>query len=141
MKKNSRMPRWSISPSWSSAKASQAFSVGTGRPELQRLLPEAAALRAGRGAGSRLHLLGPDLHLDLRVGEKVSVPAGMLRRAAFRGDHDIAAVAGLAVEQREDEPLAGLAAGGGQQQGGHGDLGPTRLAHLVDVPVGAAAGD
>lgn len=30
MKKNWRMPRWSISPSWSSAKASQAFSVGTG---------------------------------------------------------------------------------------------------------------
>ena len=30
MKKNSRMPRWSISPSWSSAKASQAFSIGTG---------------------------------------------------------------------------------------------------------------
>src|SRR5438067_8217676 len=83
--------------------------VGIGRPELQRLLPEAAALRAGRGAGSRLHLLGPDLHLDLRVGEKVSVPAGMLRRAAFRGDHDIAAVAGLAVEQREDEPLARFA--------------------------------
>ena len=30
MKKNSRMPRWSISPSWSSAKASHAFSTGTG---------------------------------------------------------------------------------------------------------------
>ena len=30
MKKNWRMPRWSISPSWSSAKASHGSSTGTG---------------------------------------------------------------------------------------------------------------
>ena len=29
-KKNWRMPRWSITPSWSSAKASQGFATGTG---------------------------------------------------------------------------------------------------------------
>ena len=30
MKKNSRMPRWSISPSWSSAKAPHGSSTGIG---------------------------------------------------------------------------------------------------------------
>ena len=57
----------------------------------------------------------PDLHFDVRIGENVAVPAGVLRGAAFRGDHDIA-VAGLPVEQREDEPLARLPAGRRQQQ-------------------------
>src|SRR5437879_1289105 len=79
--------------------------IGVGRPEFERLLPQTRPLLAGGGAGPRLHLGGPDLHLDLRVGEQVAVPAGMLRRAAFRGDDNIA-VAGLAVEQRKDEPLA-----------------------------------
>src|SRR5580700_8073256 len=76
--------------------------IGVGRPELERLLPQPRPLRAGRGPGPRLHLGGPDLHIDLRVGDEVAVPAGMLRRAALRGDDDIA-VAGLAVEQRKDE--------------------------------------
>ena len=68
--------------------------IGVGRPELERLFPQPRALLAGGGPGPRLHLRGADLHLDLRVGEDVAVPAGVLRRAAFRGDDDIA-VAGL----------------------------------------------
>src|SRR5690349_8386064 len=82
--------------------------VGIWRPEFERLLPEFGALRAGGGAGPRLHLFGADLHFDLGVGEEVAVPAGMLRRAALRGDDDIAAVAGVTVEQRKDELLAGF---------------------------------
>src|SRR5215216_1240159 len=112
--------------------------VGVRRPEFQRLLPEAGALLARGGAGPRLHLLGADLHVDLRIGEEIAVPAGMLRRAAFRGDYDIA-VAGRAVEQREDVLLARFAAGRRQKQRRHGDLGTARLGYLVHVPVGTAA--
>src|SRR5439155_22780984 len=68
--------------------------IGVGRPELERLFPQLCPLLARRGPGPRLHLRRPDLHVDLRVGEEVAVPAGMLRRAAFRGDHDVA-VTGL----------------------------------------------
>jgi len=46
-------------------------------------------VRSGGGPGTRLHLLGPDLDFDLRVGDEVAVPAGVLQRAAFRGDNDI----------------------------------------------------
>src|SRR5205085_8121960 len=80
-----------------------ALVIGVGRPELQRLFPQPRALLAGGGPGARLHLGGPDLHVDFRVGEDVAVPAGVLRCAAFRGDDDVA-VAGFPVEQREDEP-------------------------------------
>src|SRR5205085_10706976 len=115
--------------------------IGVGRPELERFFPQPRPLRAGRGAGPRLDLRGPDLHLDFGVGEEVAVPAGMLRRAAFRGDHDIAAIAGLAVEQREDELLARFAAGGCQQQRRDRHFRPARLGHLVQVPFRAAAGE
>src|ERR1044071_5348031 len=79
--------------------------VGVGRPERDGLLPELGAFGATGGAGAYLLLLGPDLHFDLGVGEEVLVPAGMLGRAALGGDDEIA-VAGLAVEQREQELLA-----------------------------------
>jgi len=72
------------------------------------------ALLACGGSGPRLHLRGPDLHFDVRVGEDVAVPAGVLRRAARRGDHEIA-VAGFPVEEREDEPLPRFPAGRRQQ--------------------------
>src|SRR5215210_4954669 len=75
--------------------------VGIGRPEFQRLLPEPGAFLAGCGAGAGLELLGADLHFDLGIGEEVAIPARVLRRAAFRGDDDIA-VAGLPVEKREN---------------------------------------
>jgi hypothetical protein len=82
-----------------------ALVIGVGRPELQRLFPQPRALLAGSGPGPRLYLCGPDLHVDVRIGEDVAIPAGVLRCAAFRGDHDIA-VADLPIEQREDEPLS-----------------------------------
>src|SRR5437868_2100474 len=115
--------------------------IGVRRPEFERLLPEFRALRAGGGAGPRLHLRGADLHLDLGVGEEVAVPARMLRRAALRGDDDVAAIAGVAVEQRKDELLAGFPPGRRQQQRWDGDLRPARLGHLVEVPLLAAAGE
>src|SRR5205823_4964581 len=46
--------------------------IGVGRPELQRLFPQPRALLARGGPGPRLQLRGPDLHLDLRIGEKVA---------------------------------------------------------------------
>src|ERR1043166_4116712 len=105
--------------------------VGIGRPEFERLLPELRALGTGRGAGPRLHLLGADLHFDLGVGEEVAVPAGMLGRAALRGDDNVAAIAGVAVEQRKDELLAGFPAGRRQQQRRHGQLRAAGLGDLV----------
>jgi len=82
-----------------------ALVIGVGRPELQRLFPEPRALLAGGGPGVRLHLRGPDLHVDLRVGEDVAVPAGVLRCAAFRGDDEIA-VTGFPEEEWGDEPFS-----------------------------------
>ena len=82
-----------------------ALVIGVGRPELQCLFPQPGAFLARGGPGPRLHLRGPDLHVDVGVGENVAVPAGVLRCAAYRGDHDIA-IADLPVEQREDEPLS-----------------------------------
>src|SRR5256885_181816 len=70
--------------------------IGVRRPEFERLLPQFCALRAGGGAGPRPHLRGADLHLDLGVGEEVAVPARMLRRAALRGDNDVAALTRVA---------------------------------------------
>src|SRR6266436_9130133 len=64
--------------------------IGVRRPELERLFPQPRALVTGGGPGPRLHFRAPDLHLDLRVGEDVAVPARMLRRAALRGDHETA---------------------------------------------------
>src|ERR1700730_17147471 len=89
--------------------------IGVGRPELQRLFPQPRALLARGGPGPRFDLCGPGLHVDLRVGEDVAVPAGVLRGAAFRGDHDIA-IPGFPAEQREDESLSRLPAGRRQQQ-------------------------
>src|SRR5438876_9262455 len=109
-----------------------ALVIGVGWPELERLFPQPCPLLTGGGPGPCLHLRGPDLHFDLRVGEDVAVPAGMLRRAAFRRDHKIA-VAGLPVEQREDEPLSRLPAGRRQQQRRYCDLRSARLGHLVHV--------
>ena len=58
--------------------------------------PTVGALLAFGGPGPRLKLHGADLHFDLPVGEEVAVSAGVARRAAFRGDDDIA-VAGFPV--------------------------------------------
>src|SRR5207302_8700600 len=78
-----------------------ALVIGIGRPELQCFFPQPRTLLARSGPGARLHLRGADLHVDLRVGEDVAVPAGMLRCAAFRGDDQVA-VTGFPVKQRED---------------------------------------
>src|SRR4029453_6099582 len=92
--------------------------VVVGRPEGGGLLPERRAFRAAGGAGEHLLLLGADLDLDLGVGEDVLVPARMLGRAALGGDDEVA-VAGLAVEQREQEFLPGLAPRRREQQRRH----------------------
>src|ERR1700739_3021953 len=63
--------------------------IGVGRPELQRLFPQPRSLLAGGGPRPCLQLRGPDLHVDIRVGDQVAVPARMLRRTALRGDHEI----------------------------------------------------
>src|SRR5215469_11389809 len=64
--------------------------IGVRRPELQCLLPQPGALLAGGSPGPCLELLCADLHVDLGVGEKVAIPPRVLRRTAFRSDHDIA---------------------------------------------------
>src|SRR6516162_10734760 len=107
-----------------------ALIIGVGRPELQCLFPQPRALLALGGPGPRLRLHGPDLYLDVRVGEDVAVPAGVLRRAAFRGDHEIA-ITVLPVEQRENEPLSRLAAGRRQQQRGYRHLWHARPGDIV----------
>src|SRR6516225_11393178 len=84
--------------------------IGVRRPELERLWPQPRALLASGGAGPCLELLGADLHVDFRVREEIAVPAGVLRRAALRGDHDIA-LADFPVIQREDELLSRFSAG------------------------------
>ena len=73
-----------------------AAVIGVGRPEPQRLFPQPRAL---------LHLCSADLHVDVRVGEDVAVPAGVLRCAAFRGDDEIA-VTGFPEEEWGDEPFS-----------------------------------
>src|ERR1700740_1371107 len=92
------------------SRARSFAGFGVGRPELGWLLPQPRALLAGGGPGPRLQLRGPDLHVNVRVGEDIAVPAGVCRRPAFRGDYDIA-VADVPIKQREDELLSRLAAG------------------------------
>src|ERR1700761_3994886 len=81
------------------------------RPELERLCPEPRAFFTGHRPGPCLHLLGPDLHLDIRVREDVAIPSGVLRCAAFGGNDEVAATIG-SVEEWEHELLARLAADG-----------------------------
>ena len=57
--------------------------VGIGRPKLERLVPKAGAFLAARCSSPRLQLLGPDLHLDIRVREDIAVPSRVLGRAAL----------------------------------------------------------
>ena len=64
--------------------------VGIWRPELQCLFPLAFAFGARRGPGLCLDLFRPDLDLDLRIGEQVLIPTGVLRRPALRCDDYVA---------------------------------------------------
>src|ERR1700735_4114957 len=79
--------------------------VAVRRPEFERLLPETAAFLALDRPRPRLHLLGADLHLDIRINEDVAIPSGMFGRAAL-GSDDVVAAALRSVEQREDELVA-----------------------------------
>src|SRR5690242_2643030 len=112
--------------------------VGVGRPERDGLLPEIGAFGAAGGASAHLLLLGADLDLDIGVGEEVLVPAGMLGSAALGGDDEVA-VAGLAVEQREQELLPRLAPRRRQQQRGDRERLLAREGGGVHVPFLAAA--
>src|SRR4051794_6435788 len=47
------------------------------RPDRGELLPQLGALLTGGGAGTRLELVGLDLHADLGVLDEVEVPAGV----------------------------------------------------------------
>jgi hypothetical protein len=86
-------------------------SDGVACPLALRCGPRIAARAPHRGGpGTRLNLCGADLHVDVLIGEDIAVPAGVLRCAAFRGDHDVA-IAGLPVVQREDELVSRLPAG------------------------------
>src|SRR6202042_470349 len=114
--------------------------IGVRRPMLERLVPKSAAFITRRRPGPGLQLLGPDLHLNLRVVEDIAVPSRVFGRAALRGDYEVT-VAVRSVKQREDELIAGLSAGGGQQQRRRRDLAPARHVDLVHVPFGSAAGD
>jgi len=98
--------------------------IGVRRPMLERLIPKSNTFVARRRPGPRLQLLGPDLHLDIRVGEDIAVPPRVLGRAALRGDHEVTVAVG-SVKQRKDELLARLAAAGGQQQCWCCDLAPS----------------
>jgi hypothetical protein len=57
--------------------------VGIGRPKFERLFPKSDAFLAARCPSPRLQLLGPDLHLDIRVCEDIAVPSRVLGRAAL----------------------------------------------------------
>src|SRR3984957_10759526 len=83
--------------------------IGVRRPMLERLVPKSNTFVARRRPRPRLQLLGPNLHLDIRVGEDIAVPPRVFGRAALRGDNEIT-VAVRSVKQRKDELLARLAA-------------------------------
>src|ERR1700733_1224353 len=110
------------------------------RPMLERLFPKSNTFITRRRPGPDLQLLGPDLHLDIRVGEDIAVPPRVLGRAALRGDDEVT-VAVRSVKQRKDKLLPRLAAGGGQQQCWRGDFAPSRHVYRVHVPFGSAAGE
>src|SRR5580698_4399001 len=76
--------------------------VVVGWPEFKRLLPQSFSFLTGGGARLGMEFFGADLNLDIRIGDQVTIPARMLRRAAFRRDDDVA-IAGTAVKQGEDE--------------------------------------
>src|SRR5208337_431180 len=114
--------------------------VRIGGPKLERLFPQPGSLLVRRCPSPRPDLLGPDLKLDIRIGEDVAVPPGVFGRAAFRGDDEVA-VAVRSVKQRKYELVAGLAAGGGQQQRRRRDLTLPLHVYLVHVSVGSAARD
>ena len=49
--------------------------IGVRWPKFERFFPKLETFLALRCPGSRLHLLGPDLYLDIRVGEDIAVPS------------------------------------------------------------------
>src|SRR5271154_3961464 len=112
--------------------------IGIGRPKFERLFPKSGAFLALRCPGPRLHLLGPDLHLDIRVGEDIAVPSRMFGSTPLRGDYEIAAAV-CSVKQRKHELFAGLPSNGGQQQRWRRDLAPPWHVYLVHVPVSSTA--
>ena len=57
--------------------------IAVGRPKFERLFPKSETFLALRCPGPRHHLLGPDLYLDIRVGEDIAVPSRVLGRAAL----------------------------------------------------------
>src|SRR5262245_20024210 len=57
--------------------------VGVGRPKFERLFPKSEAFLARRYPGPRVHLLGPDLYLDVGVRENILIPAWVLGRASL----------------------------------------------------------
>lgn len=70
-----------------------------GRPDLRHDLPQARLLVCDRRSGCGRKAVGEHLHLDIGMHGEVSVPAGVVGRAALRGDHD-GVVAHRAVDQR-----------------------------------------
>src|SRR5438270_6828189 len=92
-----------------------ALVVGKARHHLRLGCEEALVLLAGRDARRGDELLAQDLHRDLRIGDQVVVPARILGRAALGGD-DHVVVAGSREGEGVLATLAGLGAGGGQDQ-------------------------
>src|SRR5439155_7874321 len=107
--------------------------VGVGRPKFERLFPKSETFLARRYPGPRVHLLGPDLYLDVGVRENILIPTWVLGRASLRGDDEVT-TAIRSVKQGEYELVARLATGGRQQQRRRGDLASLGQRHLVHVP-------
>ena len=63
--------------------------VGIRRPKFERLFPKSGPLVAHSCPGPRLHLLGPGLDLDIRVGEDIAVPPRVFGRATLRRDYKV----------------------------------------------------
>src|SRR5262249_30871886 len=112
--------------------------IVVGRPYLLHLLPQPLALLARDGAHSSREHLVLDLKLDFGFLLDVPVPAGMLLRAAVRGDQHVA-ISVHHVDERRRPLLAGLPALRREEQDGrapppdmpHGAAGFPVAAHMI----------
>jgi dihydrofolate reductase len=84
-------------------------------PDRRHLFPPRRAFARRRRPRPRGERLGADLHADLRVGDEVEVPRGVVSPASGRGDDDVV-VTRPPVDQRGPAEFPRPAAAGGEQE-------------------------